>query len=377
MEIVSEGSSREKRAKVFAPREHSPHTFTAELAENAEKDGERIKLETAAPPKNIWVFAETGEKGFKEVALELASEGRLIADGCQEKLCAVLLARDCKDFPEQLSEYGVDTIYHVPVDNEAEACTHALSRLFIKYNPRLVLIGATPLGADIASRVTTRNQIGLFTNCLILSLQNRDTLNVTKLIFGENAYATFRLPLSETKIITVTPGSFNKAPSQRENPAYIIENIEPGPGHSPIQYLELVKGDPKRIDISLAEVILAVGRGSGGKAEALQQIERLADLLGGSLGASRAAVDQGWLPFERQIGQTGKTVAPKLLLALGISGAFEFISGMKDSRFVVAVNKDSKAPIFKIANLSLVGDLHQIVSEIVRKMECRSEGNVS
>jgi electron transfer flavoprotein alpha subunit len=249
--------------------------------------------------------------------------------------------------------------------------------LICKYNPRLVLIGATPLGIEIAPRLSARNQLELFTHCVILSVKNRDTMEATKLIFGENAYGTYRIPTSQTLIITVIPGSFNTLQSQKRNTQFVIENIKQDRDDSHIQYLEFVKGDPKKIDISLAEVIVALGRGSGGDSATLKKIERLAEFLGGSLGGSRPTVDQGWLPFERQIGQTGKTVSPKLLVAFGISGAFEFISGMKDSRFVIAINKDSKAPIFKVANLSLVGDLHEIVSEVVRKLESRLEGEVS
>jgi len=334
-------------------------------------------LERVKGPQNIWVFGETAEQGLRDVALELASEGRIIADGLNEQLCVVVLNNHSDKINEILSEHGADIVYNIITSNCEDAGTHALASLICKYNPRLVLIGATLFGIDIASRISTRNTIDLFTNCLILSLHDRSYMKATKRIFEDNAYTTYQIPISEPHIITVIPGSFDPKQCSKRATEIIVEKIDQGQSDSRVKYLEVVRGDPQKIDISLAEVIVAFGRGSEGSPGTINQIEALAGLLGGSIGGSRPTVDNGWLPFERQIGQTGKTVSPKLLIALGISGAFEFVSGMKDSKLVIAVNKDPQAPIFRVANLSLVGNLHEIVSEIVSQLESRLEDEVS
>jgi electron transfer flavoprotein alpha subunit len=318
-------------------------------------------------PKNIWIFAEIGEEGLREVAFELASEGRRLAEKLREKLCAVVLTGDPEEFNEGLSQY-IDTIYYSKTNYGVDAYTHVFSHLIRKYNPRLILMEGTPLGNELASRVAARNDIGIITDCQILSLNNRGCLEVTKMIYGDNVYAIIEAPVSKSLVVTVREGSFDLMESSPNKATeLVIDNMEVAPPLSRKKYLEFVKGDPKKIDISKAEIIVASGRGIGGNEE-LKKIERLAEMLGGSLGGSRVAVDQGWLPFERQVGQTGKTVSPRLFVACGISGAFEFIAGMKDSRLIVAINNDAKAAIFKVSDLSLVGDLHVVIPEILEQL---------
>jgi electron transfer flavoprotein alpha subunit len=315
-------------------------------------------------PKEIWIFAEIDNEGLREAVFELASEGRRLAEKLREKLCAVVLTGDPEHFNEGLSQY-VDTIYYSKTNDEADAYTHVLSHLISKYNPRLILIEDTPPGNELASRVAARNEIGIITDCQILSLNNRGCLEVTKTIHGDKVYATVETPLSKSLVVTVRKGSFNLMESSPNKGAeLVIDNMQIDLPFSRKKYLEFVKGDPKKIDISKAEIIVAAGRGIGGREE-LKKIERLAEMLGGSLGGSRVAVDQGWLPFERQVGQTGKTVSPRLFVACGISGAFEFTAGMKDSKLIVAINNDVNAPIFKVSDLSLVGDLHAVIPEIL------------
>ena len=320
-------------------------------------------------PKDIWIFAEIEKEGLQEIVFELLSEGRRLADKLKERLCAVVLADSLKDFDARLSQFGVDTIYFTKTNNGVDVYTHVISQLIHKYTPKLVLLGATPLGSELAPRIAARNEIGIITSCIILRLNDRGFIEVTKMIYGDNVYVTLEAPVSRTLIVTVIPRSFELAnPGPERKTEIVIENIEIGRPLSRMKYLQFVKGDPKKIDIEEAEIVVAVGRGVGGH-EGVKKIERLAELLKGSLSGSRVAVDQCWIPFDRQIGQTGKTVSPMLFVACGISGAFEFIAGMKDSRLVVVINNDGKAPIFKISNLSLVGDLHTVVPEIIEQLE--------
>jgi electron transfer flavoprotein alpha subunit len=324
-------------------------------------------------PKDIWILAEVEGEELREVVLELASEGRKLADKLREKLCAVLLAGDPKEFGEYLSQFGVDTIYYVKTGNGIDSFIHVLSHLMYEHNPRLLLVGSTPMGSEFAPRIAAGNEICITTDCVILNLNNSGYFEVTKMIFGDKVYATFETPVSKTQIVTVVPGSFDLAvPEVKRATEVVIQNVEGSQIFSGIKYLEFVRGDPQKIDISEAEIIVAAGKGVGGM-EGLKKIERLAEALEGSVGGSRVAVDQGWIPFEKQIGQTGKTVSPKLFVSCGISGAFEFTAGMKDSRLIVAINNDAKAPLFRISNLSLVGDLHTVIPEIVEQLKKRLE----
>jgi len=233
-----------------------------------------------------------------------------------------------------------------------------------------MLVGATPMGSELAPRVAARNGAAIITNCVILALNDHGHLEVTKMIFEDKVYATFETSVSETQIVTVVPGSFDTTQRGYKTAAeLVIERLEDLPS-ARVRHLRFIQGDPKEMDISDAEIVVAAGRGAGGL-EGIQEIERLAEHLRGTIAASRAAVDQGWLPFERQIGQTGKTVSPKLLVSCGVSGAFEFTAGMKDSRLIVAINNDPKAPIFRIANLSLLGDFQMVVPKIVELLEKR------
>jgi electron transfer flavoprotein alpha subunit len=239
-----------------------------------------------------------------------------------------------------------------------------------------MLVGATPMGSELAPRVAARNGAAITTNCVILAFNDRGYFEVTKMILEDKVYATLETSVSKTQIVTVVPGSFDLTPlGYKKAVELVIESVEENLLPARVRHLRFIEGDPKEMDITEAEIIVAAGRGAGGLA-GIQEIERLAEHLRGAVAGSRATVDQGWLPFERQIGQTGKTVSPKLFVSCGISGAFEFTAGMKDSRLIVAINNDPKAPIFRISNLSLVGDLQRVVPKIVELLEKRMEKKI-
>ena len=319
--------------------------------------------------KDVWIFAEMDGGGLREFVFELVSEGRRVADKLGERLCGVLFAGDPEEIGEPLSQFGVDTLYYVKAGDGMEVYIEILSQLIQKYNPRLLLVGATPMGSGLSPMIAARNGMGIITDCVILKINDRGFFEATKMIYGDKVYATFEVPVSQRQIFTVVPGSSDMANlGPKKRPELMIESGEISSLPNRIKYLEFLKGDPKKTDVTEAEIIVAVGKGVG-ENEGFKQIERLAEVLGGTLAGSRVAVDQGWVPFEKQIGQTGRTVSPKLFLACGISGAFEFTAGMKDARLIVAINNDSKAPIFRVSNLSLVGDLHAVVPEIVKQLE--------
>lgn len=320
-------------------------------------------------PRDIWIFAEIEEDGLREVVFELLSEGRRLADQLNEKLCVVILAEDLKNTDRLLSQFGVDTIYYSKMNHGVDAYTHILSQLIQKYTPRLMLLGATSLGNELGSRIAIRNGIRIIAGCVILRMNNRGFLEVTKMIHGDNVYATLEAPPSRTLIVTVIARSCELAEQGPERETELVtENIEMDRSFSKLKYLHFVKGDPKKIDIEDAEIIVAFGRGVGGE-EGIKKIERLAELLNGSIAGSRVAVDHKWVPYERQIGVSGKTVSPKLIVTCGISGAFEFTVAMKSSRSIVAINNDPNARIFQISNLSLVEDFHKVVPEIIEQLE--------
>jgi electron transfer flavoprotein alpha subunit len=319
--------------------------------------------------KDVWILAEMDGGGLREFVFELVSEGRRVADKLGERLCGVLFAGDPEEIGESLSQFGVDTLYYVKAGDGMEVYIQILSQLIQKYSPRLLFVGATPMGSELSPQIAARNGMGIITDCVILKINDRGFFEATKMIYGDKVYATFEVSISPRQVFTVVPGSFDMANlGSKKRPELVIESGEITSLPNRIKYLEFLKGDPKKIDVTETEIIVAGGKGVG-EAEGFKKIERLAEVLGGTPAGSRLAVDQGWVPFEKQIGQTGRTVSPKLFISCGISGAFEFTAGMKDSRLIVAINNDSKAPIFRVSNLSLVGDLHAVVPEIVKQLE--------
>jgi electron transfer flavoprotein alpha subunit len=327
-------------------------------------------------PKDVWIFAEFASEGLPEFVLELASEGRRLADKLGERLCSAIIAGDPNDIGESLSQYGVDIIYYAKAVDRAKGHIHALSRLVTKYTPRLLLVGATPTGSELAIQIAARNELLIITHCLILDMNDRGFFETTKMMFGDKVYVTIETPISKGQVISVVPGSFDlRTPDAKKPLEMVVEHEETDQFPNRIKYLEFFKGDPEKIDIAEAEIIVAGGKGVGSH-DGFKKIERLAKELGGALAGSRAAVDQGWLPFERQIGQTGITVSPKLFVSCGISGAFEFTAGMKDSRLIISINNDPKAPIFRVSNLALVGDLHTVVPEIIKQLEKHLEEEI-
>lgn len=330
-----------------------------------------------AKTKDLWVFVETNADGTaKKVGIELLNPGRRMADKQGGELVAVVIGCGVEQAIEAASEHGADKV--IVVDSAefgqytTDAYAIALCTLAEKYGPSSMLIGATNNGRDLGPRVSCRLRTGLTADCTALDI-DEESGNVawTRPAFGGNLMATILCPDHRPQIGTVRPGVFKMPDAVKANARIIKEDIHVDKEQIRTRVLEVIReldGDEK-VDLENAEIIVSGGRGTGG-AEGFAPVRALAKALGGSVGASRAAVDAGWIAHAHQVGQTGKTVGPKLYIACGISGAIQHMAGMSGSDVIVAVNKDPDAPIFDVADYGVVGDLFEVLpvlTEEIRK----------
>lgn len=328
-----------------------------------------------AKTKDLWVFIETKEDGSPcNVGLELLNPGRILAGKQGGKLVGAVIGCHTDETVKAVEEYGADQI--VVVDGEefkeysTDAYTAALFYLMEKYAPTTMLIGATPNGRDLAPRLSCRLCTGLTADCTNLDV-DEETGNMawTRPAFGGNLMATILCPDHRPQLGTVRPGVFKKekpvhggkAEVIRESFAFPKENIRT----SVVDRIKEAAGE--LVDLENAEIIVSGGRGVGGP-EGFDTIRKLADVLGATVGASRAAVDADWIGHSHQVGQTGKTVGPKIYIACGISGAIQHIAGMSSSDCIIAINKDPDAPIFSIADYGIVGDLFEVVPALAEEI---------
>ena len=325
--------------------------------------------------KDLWVFVETNEDGSaKNVGIELLTPGKMLAEKQGGQLAAVVIGNNVAKAVEEANAHGADKIYVVEGEEYAhystDAYTIALVALVEKYGPTSMMIGATNNGRDLGPRVSSRLHTGLTADCTALDI-DAESGNVawTRPAFGGNLMATILCPNNRPQIGTVRPGVFKKSAPAEPKAEIIKEDIHVPAEKIRTQVLEVIKemaGD--KVDLEGAEIIVSGGRGVGGP-EGFAPIRALAEALGGTVGASRAAVDAGWIPHAHQVGQTGKTVAPKLYIACGISGAIQHIAGMSGSDVIVAINKDPNAPIFDVADYSVVGDLFEVIQVLVEEIK--------
>ncbi len=322
--------------------------------------------------KGVWVFIEQRDGNIASVTLELLSEGRKLADELGEELAGVLIGDGISQLTKDCFAYSADKVYLVQgdvyKDYSTGPYTAAFSQLIKEFKPNIVLFGATHNGRDFAARVAVRVYTGLTADCteLVIDPETR-LLNQTRPAFGGNVMATITTPEHRPQMSTVRPNVMKKI-----NPDYNrvgeIVNYEAIIKDDDILYIvkEIVEHTAKSINLEEADIIVSGGRGIGGP-ENYHIIEELAEVLGGAAGASRAVVDAGWVPHYRQVGQTGKTVAPKLYIACGISGAIQHLAGMQTSDFIIGINKDPDAPIFNVANIGICGDLFKVVPLLTKE----------
>ncbi|MFP3156124.1 electron transfer flavoprotein subunit alpha/FixB family protein [Lachnospiraceae bacterium ZAX-1] len=329
-----------------------------------------------AKTKDLWVFIETNEDGSaKNVGLELLTPGRDLASKQNGQLVAVVIGAGVDDAIDTTKKYGVDKIIVVQGDEykqyTTDAYVAAIYAMVEKYAPETLLIGATLNGRDMAPRLSCRLKTGLTADCTALDI-DADSGNVawTRPAFGGNLMATILCPDHRPQIGTVRPGVFKKSEMESNCTAKIIyEDFHVPANQIQTQLLEIIKEAATEIvDLEGADIIVSGGRGVGGP-NGFEPIRELAKVLGATVGASRATVDAGWIPHTHQVGQTGKTVSPRLYIACGISGAIQHLAGMSGSEIIVAVNKDGSAPIFDIADYGVVGDLFKVLPVLTEEIK--------
>ena len=330
-----------------------------------------------AKTKDLWVFIETSADGSaRNIGLELLGPGRRLADKQGGALVGLVIGHHIDAAVKAAGQYGADKI--IAVDGPefehytTDAYADAVYAMVEKYGPTTLMIGATPNGRDMGPRVSCRLKTGLTADCTSLDI-DEESGNVawTRPAFGGNLMATILCPNTRPQIGTVRPGVFKKGACDENRTAEVIyEDFHVADSAIRVKVLEVLKDmDSEGVDLENAEIIVSGGRGVGGP-EGFAPVRALAKELGATVGASRAAVDSGWISHAHQVGQTGKTVGPKLYIACGISGAIQHLAGMSGSDCIVAINKDPDAPIFGVADYAIVGDLFEVLpvlTEEIRK----------
>jgi electron transfer flavoprotein alpha subunit len=328
--------------------------------------------------KGIWVYAEHAEGNLRKVTLEVLSEARRLADKTGEEIAAVLLGKGVAGLASTLGYYGADKVYlaehDLLKDYRVEPYSKVIADLITQNQPSIFLLGATINGRDLAPRVAARVKTGLAADCTTLSINDEGLLQINRPVYAGKAYVDVVCPVARPQMATVRPNVMPLNAPDEARKAEII-NITPQVDDMAIgvQIKEVVKDVSGMVDLTEADIIVSGGRGMK-SAENFAILEELAALLKAGVGASRAAVDSGWRDQRFQVGQTGRTVSPKLYIACGISGAIQHLAGMRTSKVIVAINKDPEAPIFNIANYGIVGDLFKVVPELTKEFKQKLSG---
>ena len=360
--------------------------------------------------KNVWVFCEQRQGKMMPTTFELISEGRKLADELGVELCGILLGDNVDGIAKELGGYGADKVYvyNSPLlkDYTTDAYTKVITDAVEEIKPEILLFGASNIGRDLAPRCAARLHTGLCADCTHLDIdmpiyknflreastlpeerieklgtvkingQDHDVsrdIKMTRPAFGGHLMATIFCPRFRPAMATVRPGVMKK----REFCADCAEKVEIlhpafelSASDIKTEVVETVKAAKKLVDLIGADFIVSVGRGISKDVEGgIKLAEELAEVLGGVVGSSRACVDAGWITADHQVGQTGKTVHPKVYVALGISGAIQHKAGMQDSECIIAVNKNENAPIFEVADYGIVGDLFKVVPELIESIK--------
>jgi len=321
--------------------------------------------------RGVMVFAEQRDGKVAGVSYELLGVGKKLSDELKTELSAVLFGASEKEAKE-LIRWGADKVYlcgdHAFEKFNDDTYSGLLTRLIEEYKPEIVLAGATPIGRSFVPRVAARLKTGLTADCTSLEI-DKETGNLLQIrpAFGGNIMATILCPNRRPQMATVRPRVMKRGEYQTGKTGEIID-IKADNLISRTKLIDTVK-EVSELTVNLheADVIVAGGRGLG-DAKGFKLIEELAGVLGGAIGASRAAVDEGWISYSHQVGQTGKTVCPKIYIACGISGAVQHLVGMQSSDIIIAINKNSEAPIFNVATYGIVGDLYEIIPLLIKKL---------
>ena len=356
--------------------------------------------------KGVWVFCEQRQGVMMPTTFELISEGRKLANELGVELCGILLGDNVDGIAAELGEYGADKVYvyNSPLlkDFTTDAYTKVIVEAVEELKPEVLLFGASNIGRDLAPRCAARLHTGLCADCTHLDIDmpnykgflkeastlpeerieklgtvmiNREPhpvdrdLKMTRPAFGGHLMASIICPRFRPAMATVRPGVMKKRECKKNveilHPAFALEAAD-----IKTEVVDTVKAAKKLVDLIGADVVVSVGRGiSSDPEKGIALAEELAGALGGVVGASRAVTDEGWLSADHQVGQTGKTVHPRIYVALGISGAIQHVAGMQDSETIIAINKNENAPIFDVASYGIVGDLYKVVPELIKEIK--------
>lgn len=331
-----------------------------------------LSVDTQA--RGVWVFCEQKRGTIQSVSFELLGKGRELANKLQTPLSAVLLGHEIKEKAQDLIHRGADIVYVVDHPQLKyfldDPYTAALIRLIKKYNPEIVLCGATNIGRSLISRVAVKLHTGLTADCTALDIDpEKKILLQTRPAFGGNIMATIITPHHRPQMATVRHKVMAEAPINTKHKGRIIqETLQDDQLHSRTRVLDLIEEISSTVNIAEADIIVSGGRGMKGP-ENFKILEELACALNAAVGASRAAIDSGWIPYSHQVGQTGKTVCPKVYIACGISGQIQHLVGMQSSKTIIAINSDPHAPIFSVATFGFVGDLFEIVPLLTKELK--------
>jgi len=331
--------------------------------------------------KGVYIYAQQVDNELSSIAFELIGKAKELAKDLDTDVTAVLIGYKVGNLVDSLAEYGADKV--IVVDDpeletyRTEPYAHALASVINEYKPDIMLVGATAIGRDLGPTVSARVKTGLTADCTVLEIgdfpinptpnqeQKHNQLLMTRPAFGGNTIATIACP----QMATVRPGVMQKIEPVKGAKAEVIE-YNPGfeKNDKYVEIINIIKQAKTTENIMDAKILVSGGRGVG-SAENFQMLKDLAEVLGGTVSCSRAVVENGWLPVDLQVGQTGKTVRPNLYFAIGISGAIQHVAGMEESDIVIAINKDEDAPIFDVADYGIVGDLNKIVPALTQALK--------
>lgn len=329
--------------------------------------------------KNVYVFVEQRDGVIQSVGLELIGKARDLACALNEKVVAILAGDQVKHHAQYLIEMGADEVICIDApelkDYLTEQYSQAIFQMVQKFQPSILMFGATTIGRDLAPRLAARLGTGLTADCTKLEISEEGELMMTRPAFGGNLMATIMCTEHRPQMSTVRPGVMQKMERDCNRKGTITDFVPTFDSSKfKVKLLKTVKEEKGAADIQAAKILVSGGRGVGCK-EGFEKLQALADVLGGMVSSSRAMVDAGVMPHDRQVGQTGKTVRPNVYLACGISGAIQHLAGMEESDFIIAINKDKYAPIFQVADLGIVGDLNKIIPMLTEKLTKKNECN--
>lgn len=330
-----------------------------------------VKVEEA---RGILVIVEQKNNKLQSVSFELLAKARELADSLKTEVMAVIVGGDIKDEALSLIWRGADKVILAEAEEllhyQSEPYTNIIAALIKKYKPEIVLSGATSIGRSLMPRLAVGLNTGLTADCTALEIDKESRLLLqTRPAFGGNIMATILCKNHRPQMATVRHKVFQEAEEDKERKGQIInEDVKPGLLISGASFKDLIKEIEETVNIAEADIIVAGGRGLG-KQENFELIRKFAKVLNAAVGASRSVVDAGWIPYSHQVGQTGRTVCPKIYIACGISGQIQHLVGMQSSNLIIAINKDPEAPIFKVANYGIAADLFKVIPVLIDKLK--------